>query len=165
MRDVLYFVCPTDCIEPIINETFKTNNFFFTSLGNSIDMNWSVIEKVKSMIDEMNISDIRFVLSDQNQIVLDAIQCQKFAGIRGLQSMYLKMHDSRSDLMAFNKTGKYNYILLSHHLNSQINILKRELDYCQYEPIQVSGRLYNKEENLFYNISSEIVCSGHYSLN
>lgn len=35
MHKCLYLVCPTDCLEPIINNTFKQEHYFYTSLGNA----------------------------------------------------------------------------------------------------------------------------------
>ena len=38
MNETLFLICPTDCLEARINEQYNTVNYFYTSLGNSFNI-------------------------------------------------------------------------------------------------------------------------------
>ncbi|MEL6942585.1 MAG: hypothetical protein AAFO82_07945, partial [Bacteroidota bacterium] len=88
MKKLLYFTCPTDCLETIINHSFQQENYYYSSLGNSIRFNRIVIKQLTQLIKEKNIEEIVFVLSIDNSIVLDALGDQDFLEIKGLSRFY-----------------------------------------------------------------------------
>ena len=78
MFNKLYFICPTDNIESIINSKLNDNNFYITSLANSITFNYDFIKELLSFIEAKKISEIAFVLSDDNKLINDALENNKF---------------------------------------------------------------------------------------
>ena len=90
MFNKLYFICPTDNIESIINSKLNDNNFYITSLANSITFNYDFIKELLSIIESKKISEITFVLSDDNKLINDALENKQFKNIRSLNHLNLK---------------------------------------------------------------------------
>ena len=78
MFNKLYFICPTDNIESIINSKLNDNNFYITSLANSITFNYDFIKELHSIIESKKISEITFVLSDDHKLINDAIENKEY---------------------------------------------------------------------------------------
>ena len=91
MFNKLYFICPTDNIESIINSKLNDNNFYITSLANSITFNYDFIKELHSIIESKKISEITFVLSDDNKLISDALENKEYKNIRSLYHLYLKI--------------------------------------------------------------------------
>ena len=72
MNASLFFLCPTDCLESIVNKNYKGNNYFYTSPGNNSSFDLISLESIKALICRHDIKNIYFVLSEQNKIVIDA---------------------------------------------------------------------------------------------
>ena len=62
----LYFICPTDYLEPVIDATFNQENYYMTSLGNDLDLNDEFVGEINGFIETKNIKEITFVLSKDN---------------------------------------------------------------------------------------------------
>jgi len=88
MKQCLYFICPTDYLETIIERTFDQENYFYSSLGNSVIFTKDELSEIKKLICSKGIREISFVLADDNPIVLDALANQNFSDIRGLKKFY-----------------------------------------------------------------------------
>ena len=98
MFNKLYFICPTDNIESIINSKLNDNNFYITSLANSITFNYDFIKELHSIIESKKISEITFVLSDDNKLINDALENKKFKNIRSLNHLNLKISSQKKFL-------------------------------------------------------------------
>ena len=98
MFNKLYFICPTDNIESIINSKLNDNNFYITSLANSITFNYDFIKELHSIIESKKISEITFVLSDDNKLINDALENKKFKNIRSLNHLNLKISSQKISL-------------------------------------------------------------------
>lgn len=152
----LFFICPTDCLEPVINRVFKDENYFCTSLGNSIAFDKDVIEKLEELIFSKDIREISFVLSSDNRIVLDALGNQDFSEVKGLNNFYNQIK----------RVGKYSEVpTLSYHLNRKIKELKLGLDGLFFDQLIISGKIYNRQENIFNDIYSDLISVEYFSLN
>lgn len=88
MCNKLYFICPTDNLESIINSTFNYKNYYLTSLANSFTFNIEFKKEICSIIESRKINDITFILSDNNKFLTDALGDRNFEKIRGLNSFY-----------------------------------------------------------------------------
>ena len=44
----LYFICPTDFLEGVIENVFKQINYYYTSLGNSITFDKDSVKQLKN---------------------------------------------------------------------------------------------------------------------
>ena len=91
MFNKLYFICPTDNIESIINSKLTDNNFYITSLANSITFNYDFIKELYSIVESKKISEITFVLSDDNKLINDAIENKDYKNIKSLDHLNFKI--------------------------------------------------------------------------
>mgnify|MGYP004137638051 CR=1 FL=1 len=75
MRKHLYFVCPTDHLETVINDHCYQENYYLTSLGNSVSFNSEFIGEINSLIEANRITEITFILSDNTSAILVQLYC------------------------------------------------------------------------------------------
>lgn len=165
MPTCFYLVCPTDCLEYTINKKFKYENYFYTALGNSFVFDAKTIKHIKNIIREHHIKEIYFVLSIDNKIILDALGANKFSDIIGLHNFYKDIKRQRKRSMLSLKRGNIQFAILSYHLNKKIKELELQLSDLSNIPIKIRGKIYNKNENTFSNIYSNLVCLEKHHLN
>jgi len=165
MNKLLYFTCPTDRLEPVINNTFKQENYYYTSLGNSTPFDDDLLKQLKKIIVTKEINKISFVLSNDNKILADALGSQNYSTIKGLNNFYYQIKMYKENAKALWR-GRYNQLLiLSYHLNNKINELKCGLNDVLTEELLINGEIYNRQKNVFCNIHSELLCLGYESFN
>ncbi|MEX0360904.1 MAG: hypothetical protein AB3N10_07935, partial [Allomuricauda sp.] len=124
MQRSLYFVCPTDCLEPIINCTFGDKNHFYTSLGNSVVFDKHTIDYIEPLILKQNVKEIYFVLSISNSIIIDALENQNFVDIRGLNDFYDEVLRQKGHSEVLCRQDNRQFMILSYHLNKKIKELQ-----------------------------------------
>jgi len=165
MQKCLYLLCPTDRLELVINQTFKQDNYFYFSLGNSFKVEENTIESIKQIVKEHNIKEISFVLSNNNHIVKDALGTQDFINMRGLSSLYYRIIRQKKYSEIFWGTDYTLFSVLSYYLNNKIKELQSELGYLINNPIRINGKIYDRFDNAFKNIYSDLICIEKHSLN
>ncbi len=165
MQKHLYFVCPTDHLEPVINSTFKQENYYFTSLGNSIVFDTNMVSQLKELLQAKNIRDISFVLSDNNHIVSDALGKQEFLGIAGLSNFYNQMTRQTEYFEGVWQTYNHQFLILSHHLNDKIKELRLASKCLSIDPLKINGKIYNRHQEVFNDIYSDLICREYVSVN
>ena len=74
MNETLFLICPTDCLEARINEQYNTVNYFYTSLGNSFNIDQVSLKNVQELINNHSIKNIYFVLSSDKEKMSGARQ-------------------------------------------------------------------------------------------
>ena len=165
MNASLFLLCPTDCLESIINKKYKGKNYFYTSLGNTFAYDLKTLESIKRLVNKYNIKKIYFVLSEQNKIVVDAMGAQSFSKIRGLQKFNkaINLYKKQSEL--FWKTTDSVFSTLSYYLNQKIIQLQVNLSSELYQSVNINGKVYMKSENTFVDIYPDVVCLRKYNLN
>lgn len=165
MQAHLYFICPTDYLEPIINRSFKQRNYFYTSLGNSFVFDQMTMAYLRDFILKHSIEEISLVLSENNSIIDDALTKQGFSKMRNLDSLYnnIKGHKGLSEM--FWPNNNCSYTILSYYLNKKIQELRVCLDDLDLSQIEINGKIYNQKANVFDNIYSELICRDYFSLN
>ena len=91
-KSTLFLVCPTDYLESTINEEFKGDNLFYSSLVNNFSFCTNTVTNLEELVMNNNIKEIYFVLSTQNKIILHAMAGQSLSQIRGLKNFdsYIK---------------------------------------------------------------------------
>ena len=119
MFNKLYFICPTDNIESIINSKLNDNNFYITSLANSITFNYDFIKELLSFIEAKKISEIAFVLSDDNKLIKDALENNKFKNIRSLNHLNLKISSQKNFFKKESTISEIRLDLISYLLNQK----------------------------------------------
>ena len=161
MRNSLFLLCPTDCLESNINKTFKRQNYFCTSLGNSFAFEAETIAHIRGLVQKHHIQEIYFVLSEDNQIVLDALGGQFFSDIRGLEEFYGEIRKQKEHSEIVWQRGLHQFSVLSYYLNKKI----KELNGLLNNTISIHGKIYNKYEDSFNDIYSDLICIEKHSLN
>lgn len=165
MYSVLYLLCPTDCLETRVNDAFKHQNYFYTSLGNSLSLDDKTVESLKALMLEHSIREISVVLSNDNPIFLDALEGQFFYKISGLDRFYKKIgRQRRHSELIWNADNRRDAIL-SYFLNNIIKELQLRLANFPFHSVKISGKIYDRFENSFKNVYSNLTCLEKHSLN
>lgn len=165
MHKCLHLVCPTDCLESIINDRFEYENYFYTSLGNSVMFDGNTLCIIERLIKKHDIREVSLVLSINNRVVFDALENQKFSKIRGLKSFYANIKNQKTHSIALQHLNNKQFVFLSYYLNKKINKLKLGLNEGFIKPLKISGKIYNKKENSFNCIYSDLIYLEKYHLN
>ena len=87
MQKNLYFLCPSENLEAVIEKSFPQENYFLSSLGNSISFSDDFILDINSLIESKGIGKITFILSNNNRFILDAMKNQEFNILKNLKSI------------------------------------------------------------------------------
>jgi len=164
MFNKLYFICPTDNIESIINSKLNDNNFYITSLANSITFNYDFIKELHSIIESKKISEITFVLSDDNKLINDALENKKFKNIRSLNHLNLKISSQKNFFKKESTVSEIRLDLISYLLNQKKHELKKITDSLGLE-LDINAIVYNKEVNEFTKVKSKLLNLEFFNLN
>ena len=165
MKKCLFIICPTDCLEPIINKIFDCENYFYTSLGNTFCDDTKTIQYLNGIVQKHAIRDICFVLSCDNVIVLDALRNSELSSIPYLKHLHKDMNHQQSKLNFITTEDSYLFTVLSYHLNEKIKTLNFQLSDRQKQTVRVTGKIYNRKQEIFTSIYSNLICLEQYHLN
>lgn len=165
MQKSLFLICPTDCLESEINNSFKYENYFYTSLGNSFIYDVETINHIKKLVKKHNIREIYFVLSNDNQIILDALGNQDFSDIRKLKGFYSEITKHKDHLSIAHRASQLKFSIISYYLNIKIKHLKKELNNILNYSIKIGGKVYHKQDKMFTTIYSDLIYIKKYNLN
>lgn len=165
MRRTLHFICPTDCLESIINQTFSGEHYFFTSLGNSLTFDEETVSRVINLIETKDIRQISFILSNDNKIVLDALGNQIFGTLKGLYDFYHLLEKEKA--LAEDLWLHYNrpFLLSSCHLQQKIGELKAGLQNRSKSGLNIDAKIYKKQEGIFRRIYPKLILKRNLNLN
>ena len=78
METTLFLLCPTDCLESKINEEFKGDNLFYSSLANNSSFDSKTIRDIEELVNRYSIKEVYFVLSKQLNLYPDTSHLLKF---------------------------------------------------------------------------------------
>ncbi|MBW1298228.1 hypothetical protein [Aquimarina litoralis] len=165
MKKHLYFLCPTDYLEPVINKTFDQENYYYNSLGNSITFDSEMVGQINRLVQTNDIKEITFALSDNNHIIRDAISNRDFIDIRGLEEFYSHILNQKLNSEILWQTDQDYFLVFSYHLNKKISELQLALNVLHNTPVKISGKIYSKDKNIFEDIYSDLVCVDKHCLN
>jgi len=157
MKSRLYFSCPTDYLETIIERNFDQENYFYSSLGNSVVFTEDELSEVKKLICSKGIREICFVLADDNRIVLDGLANQNFSEIRGLKNFYDQVLQQKKQLEMSWQIQNPQFLILSAFINKKIEKLKDGLSDLMIGEIMISGKIYSKEDHMFEDIYTDLI--------
>lgn len=165
MEKHLYFICPTDHLESVINKNFRRENYYCTSLGNSITFDSKTIEQINTLIETRQIREITFVLSHNNYIVSDALKNQDYSNVRGLDDFYDEIVSQKQHSEALWQTDHSQFLVLSYYLNKKIRELQFKLNSLLHIPMKINGKIYNRREDTFKKIYADLICVEKYYFN
>lgn len=157
MNKRLFFICPTDFLETAINDAFKGENYFVTSLGNSMVFDANKIGEICALIEAKDIQEIVFILSDDNRFFLDAFGKQEFSKIPGLSDFYTKItHQDLVSLWRWQTDNLSNAILLNY-LNDRILELQCKLDSRIVDGLTLDTKIYYRQRGVFDEVHSGLL--------
>lgn len=165
MQKHLYFICPTDHIETVINSTFLEENYYWTSLGNSVSFTRDTIQEMNTLIITKNITEITFVLSDNNKIVQDALQEQQFSDIRGLHRFYDAIIRQKQLTKLLWQTNNSKLPLISRYLHTKMKELHLSMDTEFNSQVKIGAKIYNSSEYFFSKIHAPLFHLESFNLN
>ncbi|MEM8969577.1 MAG: hypothetical protein AAGE93_24380 [Bacteroidota bacterium] len=165
MRKHLYFICPTDHLEPLINNTFKQENYYCTSLGNSVKFDNDMVRQIDDLIETENIREITFVLSSDNRIVIDALGNQEFANLHGLDNFYYEIAKQKERLKLQWKSSDLRIPILSYYLNMKVKELQPKLSNRFAGQIKINAKIYKRQEDIFRDVCLDFINREFFSLN
>ncbi len=161
----LFFICPTDNLETLVNKTFKQENYFFTSLGNSMVFDIVVVGHIKDLIINKNIQEITFILSDDNLILSSNKRSQDILKIKRLANFnnQIVKQQSYSESLWLSRNNKS--LILSYHLRNKIRELHQGLNSLFIKQLKINAKIYNREKNVFKDIPIDLICLESFNLN
>lgn len=165
MHKCLYMICPTDQLEPVINNRFKGHNYFYTTLGNTLVLDKNAIRQIAMLIQMYSIKEITFILAEDNCIVRDALNNQKFIETVGLKEAYAHLQEHRKNVQNSCHMLNYTALLLSYLLNQKIKELRAGLHGLLAAQPLINGKLFEKDSRRFKRIYSELVFADSINLN
>lgn len=165
MHRSLFLLCPTDCLESVINTTYRHQNYFYTSLGNSFSPSIDTLTHIKKLIKQHDIRRIYFVLSKDNSIILDALGHQLFSDVKGLEPFYNNIIKQKKHSEVLWQKEHWQFSILSHYLNEKIKELRVTFQTLLHHPIYIRGKIYDRDKATFEDIHSELFCVKKHLLN
>jgi len=165
MQKHLYFICPTDGLETVLNSEFKQENYFYTSLGNSLEIDIYSLSQLIELVLTKEINQITFVLSDDNCIVLESLKNRCFSERTGFIGFHQQILKQKEDTEVLWKTRSNEFLILSYHLNDKIKELKQAFNSFVGTQCLIAGKIYSKNSNTFTDIYPDIICLEQFNLN
>ena len=165
MNETLFLVCPSDCLEARINERYNTINYFYTSLGNSFNIDQVSLKNVQELINNHSIKNIYFVLSSDNRFILDALERHSIFIDKRLASFYKEIYEykylSKKTWITYNE----EHLIISHFLNKNIEQLDQKLHSITTYPLTIKGLIFDSLNNNFLTIYSNLTMLNKHQLN
>ncbi len=165
MTNTLFLTCSTDGLESVITKKFPEKSYFFNTLGNSFNVDTETFKSIISLLVQKNIGEICFVLSEENDIILDAIGSQNYRNIRGLGILYKDIVTQYNRAKVWSQYQEGILVLLSYYLNKKVDFLKQELNIIYGGTIDINAKIYSAETNNFRNVFSPLLCQEVFHLN
>ncbi|MCH2228778.1 MAG: hypothetical protein MK105_00440 [Crocinitomicaceae bacterium] len=154
MQSHLFFICPTDQIEFFINRKFRADNFFYTSLGNSVSFDEEFIRYLKRIILKKKIQRVTFVLTEDNAIVLGAMKTKNSSSLNRMKSFYLTVEIEQDISHHLWRRCDARIVVLCKLLNRKIEELKASLATMDLDFLEIDGKIYSNQRRSFRNIAS-----------
>ena len=165
MNESLFLVCPTDCLEARINKQYNSVNYFYTSLGNSLNIDQSSLKSIQELINNHSIKNIYFVLSSDNRFILDALERHSIFIDKRLASFYKEIYEHKYLSKKTWITDKEEHLIISHFLNKNIEQLDQKLHSITTYPLTIKGLIFDSLNNNFLPIYSNLTVLNKHQLN
>ncbi len=98
-------------------------------------------------------------------MISDALGHQDFLKIKGLKNFYNEVLRQKEYSEVLWQQGNRQFTLLSYYLNTKIKELQLKLNSLVIDQIKISGKIYNRQENAFDEIYTDLICGEYLSLN
>tara|TARA_X000000950_G_C13497503_1_gene490359 strand:+ start:117 stop:614 length:498 start_codon:yes stop_codon:yes gene_type:complete len=157
MQKNLYFLCPSENLEAVIEKSYPQENYFLSSLGNSISFSDDFILDINSLIESKGIGKIIFILSNNNRFILDAMKNQEFKYIKELKEYYKTIEKRKVLTIKSYKNKNFTSLITSHILKTKINELNSNLFDWIRNKISIEGKIYDPTKNMFFDVRINII--------
>ena len=157
MQKNLYFLCPSENLEAVIEKRYPQENYFLSSLGNSISFSDDFILDINSLIESKGIGKITFILSNNNRFILDAMKNQEFKYIKELKEYYKTIEERKVLTIKSYKNKNFTSLITSHILKTKINELNSNLFDWIRNKISIEGKIYDPTKNMFFDVRINII--------
>lgn len=157
MQKNLYFLCPSENLEAVIEKSFPQENYFLSSLGNSISFSDDFILDINSLIESKGIGKITFILSNNNRFILDAMKNQEFKYIKELKEYYKTIEERKVLTIKSYKNKNFTSLITSHILKTKINELNSNLFDWIRNKISIEGKIYDPTKDMFFDVRINII--------
>ncbi len=165
MKKRLYFVCPTDYLEAKIEASYNGESYYYTSLGNAVDLKGENINELIQLIEAKNIEEIIFVLSNENQVVRQIVNRKYYTFFKGFNRLYHKVNRYNSTMAKLWESYDEED-LISSFLSTRIKEMQTMLQaQLMGKNIKVDGKIFDKVNNQFQTIQPCLFKRKLYDLN
>lgn len=165
MKKHLYFICPTDFLEPVIRNSFESEHYFLSSLGISMAFDERNLRHIKDTLEIHEIRELSFILADDNRFFRDALEEQKYSDLNILKSFYEQMREEKDNCQDLWQSYNRQFLILSRYLNNRIKSLQYALEEtCMYR-LNIDAKIYKRQEGMFYSIYPALIFREGVSLN
>ena len=156
MHKHLYFVCPSDNLEGLIDKKFPQENYFLSSLGNSLSLSKDIILEVSALIELNGIEKITFILSDDNKLIFDGLRNQNFDNINVLKKLYNNISDYKKLTSKVYEEGNIQILVTSNLLNEKINEIKLGLCDWLSSKVNIDAKIYIRKSDEFKGFPNDL---------
>ena len=111
------------------------------------------------------ITEINFVLSDNNKLILDALKSQDFKNVRGLKRFYDVIIEKEKRTTAVWQTSDIQISIISYYLDLKKSELQSQLSNRLSDRIKISTKIYFRRKNVFNEIYPDIFSLNPFHLN
>lgn len=141
----------------VINDAFRRDNYYMTSLGNSLSFDKNTIEAIHWLINAKGIKEISFVLSYSNVFINDALQSQSFSNVFVLSDTYYELARLKKRTRITWKARDSKEYIISYYLTNKVMALMPLLDTELTDRLQVNAMIYYENENTFREVFSNLI--------
>ena len=153
----LYFVCPSDNLEALIEKKFPHENYFMSSLGNSISFSKDIIEEVNALIESKGIEKISFILSEDNKLVLDGIKNQNFDNIKDLRRLFKDISEIKKETSKVYKERNIQKMITSKLLKRKIKEMNVNLHGWLSSKVSIDAKVYCRNSDEFKQVPNHLI--------
>lgn len=154
MQKHLFFICPTDHLEFAINRVFPDENYFFTSLGNSVSFDEELMVYLNEMLLEKKIQRVTFVLNENNAIVVDAMKSRSPSSLDKMEGFYSQVAWQEDATFKLWRKCDSRMAVLSNLLNHKMEEFKACLNKPIMDQLEIDAKIYSTQKKSFANLES-----------
>ncbi|MEM7161199.1 MAG: hypothetical protein AAF487_02050 [Bacteroidota bacterium] len=165
MRKKLYFICPTDHLEMEIDRITRVENFYFSSLANSIYLDQETVGQLSDLIETHQIQEINLVLSDENLFWKDDLSFLEATKTKGIIEASKQTKSKRKELRKHFEAEHLNDIVLKHFLKAKQKEMQSRLPKWISASLIFKSFLYVKQKRSLERIRFDRLELLKFSLN
>jgi len=165
MSKTLYFVCPTDNLEKKISSVNTGEIFFHSALGDALIFEEPFLTAINDYIINHGITNIVFVLSNQNKVFTTIINNKDFCQSPQLLKIYQSISTQVEQSKNYWQDDNLRDYVIKEFLTRQVEALQQKINYWVSFNINVEAQIYQPNLQKFSNITPDKFRDIRFSLN